>query len=430
MSAGPGQRRLAVVGAGWAGLAAAVQAVQQGWQVKLFEMAQQPGGRARSVSSQHRLVDNGQHILIGAYRQTLALMRSVGVDLQQALQRRPLALCFPDGSGLRLPTGAPLPSLLRGIVGAQGWTWRDKAALLRAASRWWAAGFHCAPALTVAQLTQALPAAVQRALIEPLCVAALNTPAAQASASVFLRVLQDALFAGQGSADLLLPRQPLSALLPGPALAWLRQRGAAVHLGHRVQTINPVPGQGWQVDGRDAGAVLLACSASQAAQLTQALAPAWSAQARALRYEPIITGWLHDATLRLPQPMLALREQTQAPAQFIFDLGALGQAPGLFSLVVSGAASWVERGLPATGQALLAQARAAFPGHFGSDAALQHIAAERRATFACTPALQRPPPWLAPGLVAAGDYIAGPYPATLEGAVRSGQSAVELLQQA
>jgi len=423
-------RRLAVVGAGWAGLAAAVRGVQAGWQVSVHELAQQPGGRARSVAAQGRLVDNGQHILIGAYRETLALMRTVGIDLPHALQRLPLALCFPDGAGLRLPPGAPLPALLRAVAAAAGWTWRDKAALLGAATRWWADGFCCPAPLTVAQLTRTLPVAVQHGLIEPLCVAALNTPAAQASASVFLRVLRDALFDGRGSADLLLPRQPLSQLLPGPALAWLRRQGASVRLGHRVRAVTPQAGAGWQVDGQPADAVVLACSASQAAQLAGPVAPHWSAQAQALRYEPIITGWLFDARLRLPQPMLALREQAGAPAQFIFDLGALGQAQGLYSLVISGAAAWTERGLAATGQALLAQARAAFPSHFIGDGALRHLAAERRATFACTPGLLRPPLRVAPGLVAAGDYITGPYPATLEGAVRSGQNAVEALQHA
>ena len=444
-----GRPRLAVVGAGWAGLAAAVRGVQQGWQVQVFDMAGHAGGRARSVALPSRtsdalgsaptevpdamagqgaevVVDNGQHILIGAYTRTLDLMATVGVDPQAVLMRRPLVLAYPDGSGLRLPAGPPWLAFARGVLAAGGWTRRDKAALLLAAGRWLAKGFRCDPAWTVARLCQRLPQRIQQALIDPLCVAALNTPMADASASVFLRVMKDALFAGAGSADLLLPRQPLSALLPAPAQAWLHQQGAVVSLGHRVQMLAP-DGPDWQVDGSTFDAVVLACSAPEAARLTAAIQPGWSAHAAALAYQPIITAYLHDPHLHLPEPMLALRAGPQDPAQFIFDLDALGLAPGRFALVVSGAADALSGGLASAGQLLLGQARRTFPGHFIDDDALRHISAERRATFACTPALPRPLTRIADRLVAAGDYISGPYPATLEGAVRAGEAAIAAL---
>ena len=100
--------KIAVIGAGWAGLAAAVKATQDGHQVTLFESARTPGGRARSVGvtgpdGTPLLLDNGQHILIGAYTDTLSLMRTVGVDPDAALLRLPLTLRFPDGTGIRCP---------------------------------------------------------------------------------------------------------------------------------------------------------------------------------------------------------------------------------------------------------------------------------------------------------------------------------------
>jgi predicted NAD/FAD-binding protein len=213
----PGTRvpSLAVVGAGWAGLAAAVRACERGFAVSLYEMAPQAGGRARRIDAVH---DNGQHILIGAYRHTLALMRAVGADPERLLLRLPLELRFPDGRGLRLPPGRPLPAFARAVLGATGWTWPERLALLATASRWAACGFRCDAALSVDTLCAALPRAVRELLIDPLCVAALNTPAREASAAVWLRVLRDALFGGPGSADLLLPTAPLSALLPEPAL--------------------------------------------------------------------------------------------------------------------------------------------------------------------------------------------------------------------
>ena len=94
--------RLAILGAGWAGMAAAVRAVELGHHVTVFEAARTLGGRARGVpltlpDGREVMVDNGQHILIGAYRATLELMHIVGADASALLRRLPLALCYPDG---------------------------------------------------------------------------------------------------------------------------------------------------------------------------------------------------------------------------------------------------------------------------------------------------------------------------------------------
>jgi protoporphyrinogen oxidase len=98
-------KQLTVVGAGWSGLAAAVAATQAGWHVQLFEASNTAGGRARSLQQSfagHPL-DNGQHALIGAYHDTLTLMRTVGLDPDRLLRRIPLDLSFADGQGLTLP---------------------------------------------------------------------------------------------------------------------------------------------------------------------------------------------------------------------------------------------------------------------------------------------------------------------------------------
>lgn len=425
----PGQgRRVAVVGAGWAGLAAAVRAVQAGHRVTLLEMAARPGGRARSVPAEGSTLDNGQHILIGAYVRTLALMRTVGVDPQTVLHRSPLTLLYPDGRGLRMPPGPPSLTFGIAVLRCRGWGWRDRVALLRAAAGWALGGFRCDPAWTVERLARGLPPAVRELLIDPLCVAALNTPAPQASAQVMLRVLRDALFSGPGSADLLLPRRPLGELLPEAATRWLVARGAQVLTGRRVGTVVP-DGAGWRVDDAPFDRVVLACTAAEASRLASGLAPAWSRIAGALGYEPIVTVYLRCEGARLPVPMTALAEGADAPAQYAFDHGALGGAPGVFAFVVSGARRWVDQGLDATGVAVLRQARAAFPpGTWPVQPTIERVLSEKRATFRCTPGLQRPPAMLAAGLLAAGDYVDGPYPATLEGAVRAGEQAAAALR--
>ncbi len=413
--------RTAVVGAGWAGLACAVHAARAGHRVTLFEAARTLGGRARRVDDENGLaLDNGQHILIGAYSATLALMRSLDVAPQAVLLRTPLQLRFADGGGLALPRlPAPL-DLAVGILAARGWNWRDKASLLRTALGWRSAGFQCAPTVSVTQLCEGLTPRVMQELIEPLCVSALNTPVAQSSGQVFLRVLRDALFSAErGGADLLLPRVDLGRLLPDAAAAWLQRHGAQLRTGCRVQSLERMGNEHWQLDGEPFERVVLACAPWDAARLVRGAgieASSWLDAAEALRYEAIATVYAQGASRRLAAPMLALRSGPDAPAQFVFDREQLGGPAGLLAFVVS--ASATER------DALQAQVLAQAAKQLGETGlrVLQTVV-EKRATFACTPGLVRPPTHVAPGLMACGDYVEGPYPATLEGAIRSGAGA-------
>ena len=118
--------RVAILGAGWAGLAAAVELVRAGLQPTVFEAARSVGGRARALAGhdlqgQHLTLDNGQHILIGAYSESLRLMRLVGAAPEAVFLRQPLSLAFADGTGLRLPDLAPPWDALLGIAQARGW---------------------------------------------------------------------------------------------------------------------------------------------------------------------------------------------------------------------------------------------------------------------------------------------------------------------
>ncbi len=418
--------QVAVVGGGWAGLAAAVEATRAGARVTLFEMAPAAGGRARDVAWHGRVLDNGSHICIGAYVETLRLLEVVGVDVAATFDRRPLTLVDCAGNGLRMRAGPPLRAFARAVLTRRGWSWRDRFALLALAARWQRAGFRCDPGASVGMLTASLPAAVRAEFIEPLCVAALNTPATQASGSVFLRVLQAALAESAGGADLMLPRKPLGDVLPGPALAWLARAGAVVRLGHRVEAIERA-GDAWRLDGDAFADVVIAASAVEAARLVAPHSPEWAAQALALRHEPIATVYATSAGAVLPEPLVALHADDRRPAQFVFDLGQLGREPGLLAFVVSGASAWVERGTTATEAATLAQGSEQLAPCLRAPLAALGTIVEKRATFACVPNLSRPPQHVAPGLVACGDYVAGPFPATLEGAVRSGVAAAHAL---
>jgi predicted NAD/FAD-dependent oxidoreductase len=269
-------------------------------------------------------------------------------------------------------------------------------------------------------------------LIEPLCVAALNTPSAEASAEVFLTVMRDSLFGARDASDLLLPQRPLAQLLPLPALDWLRAQGATVHLRSRVTALAR-EGARWHMslgaeppDLRKPALafdqVILATPATQAARLTRTLAPAWSATAGALAHEPIVTVGLTAPPRAWAAPMLALRsDDTRAPAQFAFKLGAQADGVDRVTLVVSAAGRWLEGGSDAVAAACAAQYRQVFG--IADGVAVASVRTDRRATFRCTAGAVRPGMDILPGLRAAADFVAGPYPATLEAAVRAGEAA-------
>jgi hydroxysqualene dehydroxylase len=426
--------KLAIVGAGWAGMAAAIQATQDGHHATVFEAARAVGGRARALNGTLPdgtpvVLDNGQHILIGAYSETLKLMRTVGVDAQATLLRMPLTLLFPDGNGLALPNWPSPLDALAGIAQAKGWTWTDKWRLLRTASGWQLGSFACAPHTSVADLCRTLTPTVLATMIDPLCVSALNTPATRASGQVFLTVLRDSLFGGRGSSNLLLPRTDLATLFPQAAAAWLQAQGGVVQLGTRVEQITH-QAKVWLVNGQPFDAVLWATSSSNAAaalaeyaaeapERIAMLMRSWAATAQALQFEAIATVYAHADGARLSQPMLALRSDAAYPAQFVFDRGQLGGPQGLLAFVVS--ASEGDRDTLQT--RVLAQAQA----QLGLTLTPMQTVVEKRATFACTPGLVRPRQAIAPNMWACGDYVDGPYPATLEGAVRSGVAAASAL---
>ena len=427
--------RLAIIGAGWSGMAAAVEAVSAGHSVTVFEAGRTLGGRARTLpvrlpDGRSTLLDNGQHILIGAYTETLRLMRQVGIDPASAMLRMPLRMEFPDGRGLRLPDWpAPLDALA-GIAMAGGWSVADKGSLLRCAIGWQMRGFTCPPGTTVAELCNGLTRRVVSELIDPLCVSALNLAPAQAGGQVFLRVLHDSMFGERGGSHLLLPRLALGALFPQPAEQWISARGAQVRIGERVQACAAVA-SGWMVDGALFDRVVLATSATDAGRLVETAAPSlptalrqpamdWARRALALEHTAITTVYAWGEGVALPCPMLALRNGRDPdgadPAQFVFDRGQLGGPAGLLAFVIS--ASTADR--DSAQRQTLHQAKL----QLGVQLQPVQTVVEKRATFACTPGLDRPAMEIAPGLRACGDYVAGPYPATLEGAVRAGVAVI------
>jgi hydroxysqualene dehydroxylase len=425
---------------------------QMGYQVELFESARTPGGRARQLILEGKTLDNGQHILLGAYHETLRLMRVCGVDLQQAFLRLPLQMRYPDAeSGMdfcapRWP--APL-HLVAALIRARGLNREDKMALARfsTSARWmgWQLYTDCSVSELLLRFEQT--ERIIQLMWRPLCIAALNTPPERASAQVFLRILKDSLGASRAASDMLIPRLDLSNLFPLPAARFIQRHGGNLHLGVSVKSVM-AQGSGWKISASRLAetlfdAVVVATPSQIASQLL-----ADYIEPITLPQEAITTCYLqYDAGVRLPHPMLALADQPEQGdfAQYVFDRGHLqADQAGLLAVVISAPHQALALGhaelVKAITQQLSRQLAALLPGanpgaNSGakSGAELQQplwhkIISEKRATFACPPGLQRPVQTISlPHLVLAGDYTAGPYPATLEGAVRSGVQAAKHL---
>ncbi|RIJ05660.1 FAD-binding protein [Achromobacter sp. K91] len=437
--------KAAVIGAGWAGLAASVALREAGAKVTVFEAGHTPGGRARRVfhTDFDAPLDNGQHLLSGAYKHTLALMRRVGRNPDALLMRRPLQLASLDGrfrlAAPRLP--APL-HMAAAILRARGLAWKDRLATLRLMRGLKTMSWTPPREWTVLHLLHyhAQSDALIRQVWEPLCLAALNTPTATASAALFARVLRDSLTGSRENSDMLLPCTDLSALWPDAAA-----RQVTMRYGSTVRQLRP-SAEGIDINQERFDAAVLAVPPAFAARLLDA--PLREAGAtglldalKAFDYMPIATLNLRlQDPWRLPEPMMMLREESARDhyGQWLFDRAQLAgdTKAGELAVVTSAATGIAERNRRQVIEALIDQVAEQAARHPARLPAMPEVTAaelfiEKRATFAAVPGLTRPlnsTPW--PTLALAGDWTDTGYPGVLEGAVRSGLQAARVLNPA
>ncbi|MBO1112767.1 hydroxysqualene dehydroxylase HpnE [Bordetella petrii] len=434
--------KVAIIGAGWAGLAACAALREADAQVTVFEAGRTPGGRARRVVHPEfgAQLDNGQHILLGAYDQTLALMRRVGRNPAALLMRRSLRLASLDGSFHLSAPALPAPwHALAALATARGLTWRERMDALRMMRGLKNSGWLPPRDWTVSQLLAHYrqPDTLVRLVWEPLCLAALNTPPAEAGAVLYARILRDSLAGSRHDSDLLLPCVDLSALWPD-AVA-LR---ANMRYGDTVRQLVP-SARGVDVNRERFDAAVLAVPPSVAARLLgnalrEAGTPGLLKALQAFDYLPIGTLNLRlAAPWPLPEPMMLLREDAARGhvGHWVFDRSRLtGRGPGgELAVVTSAARGLAETDRAAAIAALTAQVAvqaARHPARLPPMPAVQaaELFIEKRATFAAVPGLVRPlntTPWAT--LALAGDWTDTGYPGVLEGAVRSGLQAARVL---
>jgi hydroxysqualene dehydroxylase len=438
---------VAVIGGGWAGCAAAVTLADAGVRVELFETAPALGGRARRVVRAGLPLDNGQHLLLGAYERTLALLERLHGEAgaRAVLTRGPLAIVPLDATqpeALTLVRGGAEGALglLTGLLSARGLSWGERIANIAWMRKLKRTGFVRPPYETVAQMLAPLPLRVAQGLWEPLCLAALNTPTAAASAQLFANVLK-AAFAGRADAsDFLLPATDLTALLPEAAARFVADRGGTIRTSAPARIVRSTRGATTVLTGtslHEASAAIVAVGPHQIAgafapEAVNALPVLRTLQATlgTLAYEPIFTVWLgYGETLPLPMVIARLDD---APGQWVVDRpDVLAQAqsdPGrpelrqLLAVILSahGPHEALDHGILA--RDIDAQLRRLQPDR--PPCLWFQVIAEKRATYACTPGRARPAGTrLVEGVYLAGDYMNGDFPATLEAAVRSGVDA-------
>lgn len=415
--------RVAILGAGWAGMAAAVELADRGADVTVFEAARTLGGRARRVTLDGLPLDNGLHLLLGAYRDALATITRVA-DGATLFLRAPLRLESTSGFRLTCPSlPAPL-HLVAGLLTARGLTVRDRLAAVRLMADAQRHDFRLSTPATVTGHLDRLrqPDGIRNALWHPLCLAALNTPPNVADAQVLLNVLRDGLARERADSDLVFPAVDLSAMFPEPAARFVERRGGRVLTGNAVRTISQA-GAGFVVHAATGDHacdhVVCAVDPARAPALLAGL-PALASIVEAIErmaHAPIVSVYLdHGPDVVLAGPMIGV---DGGPAEWVFDRGALCGQRGWIGAVISAADQWI--GVPHATlvddvQRQLARALGLPPA-----ARRTHVITEKRATFLCTPGLARPAPRTPlRGFHLAGDYTASDYPATLEAAVRSG----------
>ena len=427
---------IAIIGAGYAGLSCAVELASRGFAVSVFESSRIAGGRARLIAAGGLSLDNGQHILLGAYSETLRLMRRVGANPERLLLRLPLSLHYPGELELSAARLAPPLNLAVGLLRARGMSWPERFAALRLMTALRRNRFRVDGDGPVSALLAAAgqPARLCRLLWEPICVSALNTPAESASAQVFTNVLRDSLFADAQAADLLLPRTDLTRLFPQPAVEWLARQGRELFFGQPVRGISPgEDGIALRIDGqlrceRYAG-VVIATAPWHASTLLGDLPQAASEKALidALAWEPIVTAYLaYPPEVRLAAPMIGI---SGGLGQWVFDRGQLGGAAGLLAVVISARGRHQALQREDLAQTLHGELVAILPGLPAPQ--WTQVIAEKRATFSCVPGLLRPSVQTGiDGVFLCGDYTQSPYPATLESAVRSGVACAQAIEAA
>jgi uncharacterized protein with NAD-binding domain and iron-sulfur cluster len=463
---------VAVVGGGVAGLAVATALAEGGRRVLVLEARGQLGGRATAFADREtgELVDNGQHVLFGCYRETFRLLRRIGAEGNVRMQSS-LEVPYLDESGRRSVLRCPaLPSPLHLVAGVFGWDalgWSDRLSILRVAGPLLSArrsfrlkaeaarGVKVAPARPLDPVVSARPSdpvasafrrketvdqwltrhgqkgRLREWLWEPLAVAALNQSPKEAAAEPFVRVLAEMFGPSRSDSSLVLPLQPLHEMYALPAKRYVESRGGEVRL-NALARVRIVAGRvaGVEVRGEPLpisqviAAVPWFALESLLVGDVAPMAPIVAA-ASGMASKPIVTVnlWYDRAVMDDVFVGLPGREM-----QWVFDKRrAFGEAASHLSLVASGADALVGADNATLVSLAAREVAASIPGARSAVLLRGTVIREKHATFSLAPGQPDRPGVETPvqGLTLAGDWIETGLPGTIESAAAAGHMAAQ-----
>jgi hydroxysqualene dehydroxylase len=432
-----------VIGGGFAGLAAGVALAGAGRRVRLLEAKPYLGGRARSWTDPvtNSVVDNGQHLFMGCYQATLKFLKTIGT-LDRIRFQKGLAVSFLERGGRLTTLECPrLPSpfhLLAGVARSASFTRREKLEVVRLGWRLRSPGHTGNSRLAVDQWLRRLgqSESLRRNFWDLLCIAAMNEDPKIASAAVFERVLRLALFSSPEDSRLGLARVGLSDCYTSAAAEYIQSTGGRIDLGLPVRKLT--------LDGKRCTGVELGDGDCIQAESVVSAIPSFA-------FGEILPGGLAQAdsffariTSLRPAPIISINLWFDRPVtelefaglrgttiQWLFNKGRiLGHGENYLALVVSGAHRIVDRPKEELLAVALSDLADLLPEVQNAKVTRSLVVKERQATFSpsCEAEAIRPHVSTAiKGLYLAGDWTATGLPATIEGAVRSGYAAAEIV---
>jgi|JI10StandDraft_1071094.scaffolds.fasta_scaffold49841_4 squalene-associated FAD-dependent desaturase len=439
------ERKWIIIGAGVAGISAAIGCALAGKKVVLVEQSGYLGGRARSFTdtTTGEVIDNGQHVLMGCYSSLLFALDTLGTS---HLLRRQSALSVqfidPDGRRDTLDT-SHLPGkagIVLGILNLKHVSWLSKVRALELALRM-QIGSATAGSKTAREFLHyydQTPEMIDR-FWTPIILATLNASPDIASASLLLEVMRRAFFGGRRAGQLIISSVGLTELF-APLNAWLAERGGEIMLNTRIESLDIENGTIHSVTS-SRGEIFAAdrvISAIPPRQLLRLLPPEMQQakefeQVPQFQFSPIVSVYLW---FDLPFFDGDFAAMLGTKTQWIFNRRRLAQAtkeaisayPEHLSLTVSAGDEFVDIPADVVVESCLKELRAAFPKARKATLLASKVIKEKSATFLATPEIEpiRPKPETPiPNLFLAGDWTATGLPATLEGASQSGFSAAK-----
>jgi len=439
-------KKAIIIGCGIAGIAAAIEATEKGYEVLVLEARPYIGGRARSFTdtATGETIDNGQHVMMGCYHNMLRILKTLGTE-HLLYRQKALTVPFFDSDGTsdildtsRLPNKAGIAA---GIMGLKKISLKSRIGALVFALK-----LGLLPKQKTGETSLQYLKRMKQGndiilrLWEPLIIATLNAQPAEADATLLIEVLKRAFFGGREASQLLLPKTGLSALIE-PFPLWLKKNKGELRLSTSVKELT--------FDKKEnTVSVLLENDEELTADMIISTVPAFALKRFAderilgtetfsllqdIVFSPIVSIYLWFDRDFMDEQLCAMLNTT---TQWVFNRRLLTQAdndiihkyPGHISLTISAGNNLVHTAPEKVVQQCIEEIKQCFPKAQSAELLSWKVIKEKQATFLATPDIEPRRPkaqTLVKKIFLAGDWTATGLPATLEGAAQSGFEAVQ-----